>query len=318
MVCKQIRRTEKAQHLNLSNFIDLQKNVPHYALLNNFVMNDFFRKTLNQRIKKALLDATNFGNLKHPYLIGKLREILLDQLIEPLLNKKYSTGTGKILDYKGSESKEIDICIFSHDLHPPLFFSSKESLGVFPIESVLSCIEVKSTFTKSNLISAYRSFKYLEDNLILTSGHHDQNNIPHTHLFLKHNYSLFAFKNGARKTDPDFFLKLYREIDPLWNQEPLISNICIAGTGWLCFSSKGWLFMPFDQQNDFYEEVVGFLCTTVQSLFRIQISRGDPRIGYYLTDPSKMGRFDNNDKYLPSPWIKGEYTFSNDPLDFNK
>lgn len=56
-------------------------------------MNDLFRTALVNRIKKAILDAENLSTeLEHKYLIGKHKEILLDQLIIPLISSNYSTG----------------------------------------------------------------------------------------------------------------------------------------------------------------------------------------------------------------------------------
>jgi hypothetical protein len=100
------------------------------------IMNDYYRTILDGQIKKALSDAKSAIQLKHPYLTGRLREIVLHQLIEPLLNNNYSIGNGKIIDYDGNISSEIDICIYSKNLHPPIFFSTNDKLGLFPIESV--------------------------------------------------------------------------------------------------------------------------------------------------------------------------------------
>ncbi|MEJ5144441.1 hypothetical protein [Sphingobacterium sp. MYb388] len=49
-------------------------------------MNDFYRTLLNNSIKKALADADTASKINHPYLIGKLRELFIDSLLQP---KKY-------------------------------------------------------------------------------------------------------------------------------------------------------------------------------------------------------------------------------------
>jgi len=86
-------------------------------------MNSYYRSILNDHIKKGLLDARNASKIEHPLLTGKLREIVLHELLKPMLNDRYSMGTGKVVDYEGVLSKEVDICVYSQNLHPAVFFS---------------------------------------------------------------------------------------------------------------------------------------------------------------------------------------------------
>lgn len=44
-------------------------------------MNDFYRTILNNNIQKALIDAKSISKIKHPYLIGKLRELFVYDLL---------------------------------------------------------------------------------------------------------------------------------------------------------------------------------------------------------------------------------------------
>lgn len=269
-------------------------------------MNEYFKKNLTNRIHKALMDSETASGIEHPYLSGKLREIVLHQLIEPLLNRQYSIGTGKIIDYRGEQSKEVDLCMYSNNLLPPFFFSEKDSLGIFPIESVLGCIEVKTTLNKITLEDAYTKFKFIEDNLQTTGGFHDVNENPMAHIFVKPKYSVFAFRTDTKYT-PESILKLYSKIDPDWNDNPLITSICLANNGWICYTIKGWLHMPFNEQTKVNEEIIGFLCATIHDLPRTEHNRGIPRIGYYLSDPSTMGRF-RNGKLVKRPWKRALIT----------
>ncbi len=77
-------------------------------------MNEIIRGVILRNIQKALSDAKQAKEITHNGLNGRLKEILLNDLISPLLNNRYSLGTGKIVDYKGSQSKQIDICIYSN------------------------------------------------------------------------------------------------------------------------------------------------------------------------------------------------------------
>lgn len=271
-------------------------------------MNEYYRSILNDNIKKGILDAALASNIEHPLLIGKLREIVVNQLLEPMLNNGFSTGSGKVVDYEGRLSKEIDICIYSKNLHPPVFFSANDKLGIFPIESVLSCIEVKTEFSKRNIRDAYNNFFNLESNLVMTSGIHDKKGHPSPQIVVKPHYRLFIFKTAIKKYSPESFLKIYREIDPNWDSNPLISHVCIVGKGSFCFTHLGWIHIAYNQDSNIHEEVISFLATIVQDLPSTEESRGTPRIGYYLTDMSKADRIISGKLHV-RPWKSGMTLF---------
>lgn len=273
-------------------------------------MNNYYRKILDNQIKKALVEAELAGKIKHPYLTGKLREIVLHQLIEPMLNDNYSIGNGKIIDYNGTMSGEIDLCIYSKNLHPPVFFSSNEKLGVFPVESVLNAIEVKSEFNLRNLRDAFSKFNKLDKELVYTAAYHDEKNDVIETYFIKPHYTLFAFNSNHKSYSPERVLDVYSKVDENCYTLPLIANICIAGKGWLCNTQQGWLHLPFDKLNNINEEIIGFIGTLVNDLPRIEFSRGNPQIGYYLTDPFEFDKLIEG-KFVNKPWGDGEYVFRN-------
>lgn len=257
-------------------------------------MNDYYRTLLNDSIKKGISDAENAIRINHPKLTGDLREIVVSDLIEPMLNNQFSLGTGKVIDYNGTISKEIDICIYSKNLLPPIFFTSKNRLALFPFESVLSCIEVKSSFSKKNILAAYKNFEFIERNLTLTTGNHDTSYTPLPQVVVKPHYRLFIFNTDTKNYSPETFLNVYKSIDPNWDSEPVISHVCLVGKGTFCFTDQGWIHMSYDNNTKMHEEVISFLATVVQDLSRTEDSRGIPRIGYYLCDP-----------YLTDRLIKG-------------
>lgn len=272
-------------------------------------MNNHYRKILDAQIKKGLTDAKLAINLNHPYLIGKLREIVLHQLISPMLNNNYSIGNGKIIDYDGNMSSEVDLCIYSKNLHPPVFFSTSEQIGIFPIESVLNTVEVKSEFNLRNLKDAFFKFNQL-DKLIITASQHDERGQVIPAYFIKPHYSLFAFNIRLKDYSPTKILEMYSKVDENWNTDPMITNICIAEKGWLCNTSQGWLHKSYDKLNNFNEEIIGFLSTLVSDLPRIESSRGNPRIGYYLSDALNIDKLIDG-SFVNKPWGDGKYIFKN-------
>jgi hypothetical protein len=280
-------------------------------------MNAYFRKILFTRVRKALLDARDASDLNHPYLIGKLREIVLNDLISPLLNTRYAIASGKITDYMGNLSGEIDLCIYSTLLHPPILFSSKNDIGIVPIESVLACIEVKSRLTEASLKDAYLRFKGIEQKLIMTPGIHDRFEMPLPQIYQKPKYAFFAFDKNFKKYSPATILDFYKDVDPNWNTDPLIQSICLVNYGWLCHTIKGWFHMPYDKRSKSNEEIIGFLCTLIQDIPKVEYSRGVPRIGYYLTDPSTARRFKDGQLVRKSWSNKGKIIFSDTRTDLN-
>lgn len=253
-------------------------------------MNQLIRELIINQINKAKSDSITAKHLGHPYLIGKLREIILNTLITPLLNSNFGIGTGKVVDSNGNLSKEIDLCVYSKDLLPAFFFLEKEGFGTFPIESVLKCIEVKSTLDFATLKGAYDNFKYIEDNLLLTSGYRDENGWPYEHYAVKHKYEVFAFDFSGAEYSKETLLGLYKKIDPLWETEPLICSICVVGKGWLVSSNNGYWHLPYDEATGIHEEIIGYLCTSIGDLPNIEASRGVPHLGNYLVNVTNMKR----------------------------
>ncbi|OPB56829.1 DUF6602 domain-containing protein [Elizabethkingia anophelis] len=222
-------------------------------------MNDYYRTILDTQIKKALPDAKSAIQLKHTYLTRRLREIVLHQLIEPLLNNNYSIGNGKIIDYNGCISSEIDICIYSKNLHPPIFFSTNDKLGLFPIESVLKVIEVKSVFNMKNLKDTFVKFNELDQKSICPPAIHDKLNYDISTHFIKPHYSLFTFDINQKNYNTEKILEMYSNIDENWENSPVISNICIANKGWLCNTQQGWIHKASnDDDNNINKKLLAF------------------------------------------------------------
>lgn len=277
-------------------------------------MNQHLRELLINQIKKALADSRTASLKKHPYLIGKVREILLDSLIAPLLSNNYSSSSGHVIDYNGNQSNEMDICIYSKNLLPAFFYTQKENLGMFPIESVLSCIEVKTSFNKTNLKDAFDKFQHLMTNIKMTACFHDDNGMPLAHVYIKPKCSFFAFATDTNKYTPEYILSVYKEIDPDWEENPLITSICIAGKGWMCNTLRGWYHMGYDKKTKVNEEIIGYLCALLHDTDLTIKGRGIPRIGYYLSNAYQMDKIENGKK-IRNTWRNKKLEFSDTDLD---
>jgi hypothetical protein len=113
--------------------------------------NPLYTADLRLRVEAALASAEHVQAIDHPGLVGSIREILVRELLRPILPPSIAVGTGKIVDHVGAASAEIDIVIYDRALMPPLLYGSSGDLGVFPVEACIHAIQVKSTSSATNL-----------------------------------------------------------------------------------------------------------------------------------------------------------------------
>jgi len=97
-------------------------------------------KDLVQSRAAAVIGAANaLSQLGHSGLKGKMREIVIRDLLRPLLPIDVGLGTGIIITADNRQSSEQDVVLFDRRILPPILL--EQSNGVFPIESVLFSIE---------------------------------------------------------------------------------------------------------------------------------------------------------------------------------
>lgn len=110
---------------------------------------DVFKRIFEARIKDLwnLYEAT--GELKHPGEKGLLRELFLRRVLEAVLPPHFGVGSGVIVDRWNRQSAQTDLLIYDRRRLPPLLEQSGH--GIFPIDSVLRALEVKSNLDRSGL-----------------------------------------------------------------------------------------------------------------------------------------------------------------------
>lgn len=106
------------------------------------------------------IEARQAGLLEHNVMIGSAREFLVKRALKSVLPPIIHVGSGKIIDYKNNVSKQIDIIIY--DSRFPIF-EMESNIGLYLIEGVISCIEIKSTLTKTELNKALDNSKSILD-----------------------------------------------------------------------------------------------------------------------------------------------------------
>lgn len=240
-------------------------------------MNELYRNLLDINISQALSAATAIKKIDHPGLTGKLREIFISNIIRPFLPSNIGVGTGKIITaYDNQKSNEQDVIIFEKGIMPPILLG--ENIGLFPFESVLFVIEVKSKLTATELKHTHNNattllnFKHLPADYDKTGKP-----IPFEEGSIKSpNYCLFAYESTTQQDESIRYDKIRR------NEKPAIRMICVANKGFWALNpndEKNWIKSKQKQKHD---EIACFLSMIINSYKIIAKSKGNPFFGNYI------------------------------------
>jgi hypothetical protein len=112
----------------------------------------FYRKIAIDSIEKTIAAANSSGLIDQSVLKGRLREIVVAELLRPFLTPHIKATTGTIVDPHGNQSKQIDIILYDEQVVPPILYTSSE--GIIPCHAVVATVEVKSCLDRTELRKA--------------------------------------------------------------------------------------------------------------------------------------------------------------------
>src|SRR5579864_7772075 len=189
-------------------------------------MNSYWIDRLCSDARHVLDRAKLEAKLPHGGVMGRFRELLVDNLLAPWLPPYVACGTGLILGTGNTEyfSGQEDIVLYDKTLAPPILASNSAPEGVFLSSSVLGRIEVKSTLDAKcvqSFIASSRKVAALRTNSDPPMEHFNSFN------------SLFAFTSDL-KADDKADNELRRVIGQMHEASfnPLLVNvICVADRG---------------------------------------------------------------------------------------
>jgi len=252
-------------------------------------MNQLLVDMLRVRIQSAVAASCAIDSIAHEGLKGRIREIFVEDLVMPLLPSFVGVGTGKIIDSEEGQSAECDVVIYDRDVMPPLLLGQREA--IFPIESVLYSIEVKTTLNMRELRDVTAKAKRVKE------LKHRPPRYPEGRGYgtvLKPNNDcprpapiccLFAFRTnlkGNRKTE----LQRYQKIVDNEDNEgiPYISSLCVVDRAHHFFGKKSesddsWHTSDADSNSG---EVLMFLGTLLDTIPEIRLRRGYPAWSNYV------------------------------------
>lgn len=115
------------------------------------------RRAIENATDHLLSSYSLVGGVDHDGEKGAFREFFLAQLIKPLLPHQFGVGAGVVVAANGEQSRQTDVVIFDRRKLPPILLTGDR--GLFPIDSVLAAVEVKSQLKSSDypqLVAAAR------------------------------------------------------------------------------------------------------------------------------------------------------------------
>jgi hypothetical protein len=230
-------------------------------------MNEAFRSLALARAQAAIGAATAAVRVSHKGLKGHLRELLIKELLRPFLPADVGIGSGEIITAYGDRSSQQDIVIYDRRVAPPIVYEA--GYGIFPVESVLFVIEVKSILDVTALRAADESaralcgFKYSPPHGGFPEGHQVEAVIPH----------LVAFSSdlsGPSETG---------RYDSMLNQRaPGLLGLCVVGKGFWFRADNKWNSWPMHHAGD---ELLNMTIGMVNTWARVAGTRLQPDLRGY-------------------------------------
>jgi hypothetical protein len=243
-------------------------------------MHKTYRDFYLARARSAVAAAKAATGISHRGVKGEIREILVRDLFRPLLPADMGVGTGEIISHTDRSSTQQDIVLYDRRILPPILF--EECTGLFPIESVLYVIEIKSKLDAGELSDSHdAAMNFLT--LDLAPGRYDPKGIPVHHLVTKPIYAIFAFGtdlSGDGKTEVERYTELLaRDQRAQPADGPPIRVICVVDRGYWYWLTDHWETWKPSYE---LEEVLGFVSGVMNTYKSVAATRLDPRLGRYL------------------------------------
>ncbi len=212
--------------------------------------------------------------IQHPGLRGRLREILIANLLAPWLPPFCKCATGMIVESRNKPRKatQDDILVIDSSLAPPVFANIDGPEGVFLFNSVLLRIEVKSTISREGL------FDFIGASAEVARMQFDKQ--PECKAkFMKPYSILVAFKSDSLSDEWDYefhrFCKVMKERACPPALSGFVSGICVVDKGFWFLRSSGeaersWYRLNSDIKED---RLVWLIAKASDTAYRVHAER---------------------------------------------
>lgn len=207
-------------------------------------------------IKGFIGEVDALKNLAHLALKGRLRELFTSRILSKFLTSQFGIGTGVIINQSGEQSKEIDIVIYDNRILPP--FIEEQKIGVYPAESVLAVIEVRSWISKEVIKEYSDSAKKLYG-----ETYNPASSLYRDYPKLRPLYNLVGFY------DQGIFKNESREEILHWimdNAKPLFGVCLVNKFSWLNVVKDEGSLKMVDENNEETKAFVAVLLDNIRTL----------------------------------------------------
>ena len=238
-------------------------------------MNPAYRAIFVSRIATAIGAARATEGVTHTGVKGTIREILIRELFRPLLPSDVGVGTGQIATAVGELSPQQDVIIYNRRILPPVLF--EETTGIFPVESVLAMVEVKTTLTAGELRSTYNNAKTIQHYTYLSGDRIKDGEKPIPHMVKNAISTIFALNSDLAvegKTELERLTALNA------GNDPPIRAICVSGRGYWFYTDE-WRHIS---ANEEHQETMSFIVGLIDMLSEVALTRRQPGLVAYLMD----------------------------------
>jgi hypothetical protein len=176
-----------------------------------------------------------------------LKELFISKVLRSFLTSQFGIGSGIILNREGEQSRQMDVVIYDHRIILP--FIQEQNIGIYPAESVIATIEVKTSLDGGTLKEAEDAARELKE---IVFGH-----IPFGFEPL---CAAFGFEGGVKDLQD-------QEKGARWlaaNATHLF-DVCIAGKySWANVGGKGW--RTESDSSGGYDETRRFIALLVDNV----------------------------------------------------
>ncbi|MCL5260916.1 MAG: hypothetical protein M1561_04470 [Gammaproteobacteria bacterium] len=226
----------------------------------------------------------------HPVVKGRLREILVNNILSPWLPLGIKCGTGIIIDAanKITEAGQEDILLYDELLAPPILGSNNTPDGVFLVNSVLCRIEVKSKLTRPELKKFIARSQQVNSLKFTVRSEYIQRQTGAFNL-------LFAYQTDCTSIESEYqrLLDVFHECNcPA--ESGIVSMICIPGVGFIKINEVNgkrlWQKLNKPDSKDHISYFVGCVSDACY-VSRMTRQNRDPKgsleggVGMYLDSP---------------------------------
>ncbi len=236
--------------------------------------NNAYQALLRGKVRAVIAEAKAAAAFSHQGVKGTVLEILISKLFKPFLPADIGVGTGQIIDSYGTPlSPQIDIILYDKSILPPILMD--ERLGIFPIESVLYTIEVKTTLNATELASAHVAAEKISKFGYLPGLKDEQGN-QKNHSIEKARSVVLALRSdlsGSGITEAQRYKNFYGE------SNAHLRAICVIGHEYWYDDGEDWIGC---QHAEEFDEVLAFIGGVTNTYKEVSKSRHNPLLGNYV------------------------------------